>query len=208
VLVGEIKPSFIERHDIFPILLLERIQQVQKASWSRDSRLFLSRRWSVNDPFSMLDFLPHLVNQMISNCCSSNQDPLDQLPKWRKRRLIKALQNRKVNSARTPHLSLLFCYFRRIGKTLLSQVPSSGWVSHGTFSKSFVGFSVDYDRSKMLHGEIKRDWFKVHSGPSRTVADRGWSAFTNGVYFDIHSIGRLEVIFVGLKWSVFLHTSI
>jgi hypothetical protein len=61
---------------------------------------------------------------------------------------MKGLQNSAVNWVRTPDFGIFFRYLRRIGKTLLSQVPSYDRVSHGTFSTNFVDFIVDFDRPK------------------------------------------------------------
>jgi hypothetical protein len=45
---------------------------------------------------------------------------------------------------------------------------------------------VDFDCSKMLHGDRERDWRKVHSCAQHVVTARGWSSFQNAVRFDIH----------------------
>jgi hypothetical protein len=92
----------------------------------------------------MVDFITHLVNQLILNDCLRNQYPLRKLSKWLERLFRKRLQNGTVNWVRTPDLSLLFRYFRRTGKLCFLKyrimveclaIPShrtmftSGWIS-------------------------------------------------------------------------------
>jgi hypothetical protein len=85
--------------------------------------------------------------------------------KWHKRLFIEGLQDSTINWITTSHFIHHFCWLRKIGKTLLSQVHGYRWVSHSTLSKNIVNFSVDLERPKVLHGEIERDRFKIHSHP-------------------------------------------
>jgi hypothetical protein len=58
--------------------------------------------WATKDTFTMLDVVPHSVNQMAPDCCHRNQCPLRKLLKWRKRLFIEGLQNSTVDWSQLP----------------------------------------------------------------------------------------------------------
>jgi hypothetical protein len=67
---------------------------------------------------------------------------------------------------------------------------------------------VNFDRPKMLHGEIERDWFKVPSVPNVWSPRDGEMRWKMLFILTYNWWRRPTVMLLGLKRGVFLHTAV